>query len=61
MLHPFPATFDPYGKDLPKATSGTDNLFRLSLNRDGLPCRLTCLSKEEAEAYRKEHASRRVG
>lgn len=57
MLHPFPDTFDPYGKDLPKATTGVDNIFRLTLNEKGLPCRVTSLSKEEADEYRKDNAT----
>lgn len=62
ILRLFSDTFDPYGKDFTKPTSGTDNLFRMKVDKEGYVCgTVACLSQEEAEAYRKEHAPRRVG
>lgn len=56
MLVPFHPDIDFYGKDASKATSGTDMLFRLYGDEKGV-YKVVCLSKEEADKYRKDNAS----
>lgn len=58
-LVPYPKDLDVYGKDASKATSGKDTVYRIGLNKDGLPCRLTALSEEEAELARKPRRKKR--
>lgn len=49
---PFPADYDPYGKDLSPVTSGKDNVYRVIKNREGLVARLELLSEEETDLAR---------
>lgn len=57
MLVMLPVAFDPYGKDASKATTGTDNLYRVKVDTEGYICgTVACLSQEEATAYRKDNA-----
>lgn len=54
VLVPFPDDFDPYGKDLTPATTGRDNVYRLTLDREGYAAGpVILLSEEDTEAYRK--------
>ena len=59
IMVPSPEDIDFYGKDASKATTGQDNVFRMKVDREGYVCgTVTALSKEEAEAYRQDHAPR---
>ena len=57
-LRPYPADWDVYGKDASKATSGKDMIFRFHRRENGVVYLVTCLSPEEAKAYREEHSFR---